>query len=105
MHPYQNLRLLEKVGTEFNADRIKFAKDWVLRGMATFEALLEKTHGKYCFGDELTLADCFFAPQVQGGIARFGVEIDQYPLCKAVLANLQQLEAFRLAEPKNQPDF
>ena len=40
MHPYQNLRLLEKVGTEFNADKMKFAKDWVLRGMDTFEALL-----------------------------------------------------------------
>lgn len=51
MHPYQNLRLLEKVGTEFNADKMKFAKDWVLRGMDTFEALLEKTKGKYCFGD------------------------------------------------------
>lgn len=35
MHPYQNLRLLEKVGTEFNADKMKFAKDWVTRGMNT----------------------------------------------------------------------
>jgi maleylacetoacetate isomerase len=91
MHPYQNLRLLEKVGTEFNADKIKFAKDWVLRGMDTFEALLEKSRGKYCFGDEVTLADCFFAPQVQGGIARFGVEIDKYPNAKHVLHNLQEL--------------
>lgn len=105
MHPYQNLRLLEKVSTEYNADRVKFATSWVLRGMDTFEALLAKTRGKYCFGDEVTLADCFFAPQVQGGIARFGVEIDKYPICKEVLGNLQQLEAFRQAEPKNQPDF
>jgi glutathione S-transferase len=84
---------------------MKFAKDWVLRGMDTFEALLEKTKGKYCFGDDLTLADCFFYPQVLGGINRFGVEIDKYPNSRHVLQNLQEVEAFRLAEPKNQPDF
>lgn len=105
MHPYQNLRLLEKVSTEFNADRVKFASDWVLRGMDTLEALLERSKGKYCFGDEVTLADCFFAPQVSGGIARFGVKIENYPRCKEVLSNLLEIEEFRLAEPKNQPDF
>lgn len=75
------------------------------KGMQTFEALLEKTKGKYCFGDEVTLADAFFYPQVLGGIARFGVKIEEFPLSKEVLSNLQQLDAFRLAEPKNQPDF
>lgn len=53
--------------------------------------MLEKSKGKYCFGDVVTLADCFFAPQVQGGIARFGVEIDNFPRCKEVLSNLQEL--------------
>lgn len=105
MHPYQNLRLLEKVESQFGADRVKFAQDWVQRGMETFEAMLEKTRGKYCFGDELTLADCFFAPQVQGGIARFGVDIEKFPNCKHVLQNLKEIEAFRKAEPANQPDF
>ena len=105
MHPYQNLRLLEKVSTEFNADKMNFAKDWVLRGMDTFEAMLEKTKGKFCFGDEITLADCFFYPQVQGGMNRFGVEIDKYPNCKYVLKHLQEKEAFAMADPKNQPDF
>jgi maleylacetoacetate isomerase len=88
MHPYQNLRLLEKVGND-QASRIKFGAEWVQRGMKTFEAMLEKTKGKYCFGDEVTLADAFFYPQVLGGIARFGVNIDDFPLCKEVLKNLQ----------------
>lgn len=104
MHPYQNLRLLEVVGND-QASRIKFGAEWVNRGMKTFEAMLAKTKGKYCFGDEVTLADAFFYPHVVGGIARFGVKIEEYPLCKEVLGNLQELEAFRLAEPKNQPDF
>ena len=29
--------------------------------------MLIKTRGKYCFGDEITAADLFFAPHVQGG--------------------------------------
>jgi glutathione S-transferase len=32
--------------------------------MDTMEALLQKNEGKYCFGDEVTLADCFFIPQI-----------------------------------------
>lgn len=51
------------------------------------------------------MADAFFYPQVVGGINRFGVNIDEFPLSKEVLTNLQQIDAFRLAEPKYQPDF
>ena len=67
--------------------------------------MLKKTKGKYCFGDEITAADLFFAPHVQGGSVRFKVSLDDYPLTKEVLENLQQVEAFVKAEPKNQPDF
>jgi maleylacetoacetate isomerase len=104
IHPYQNLRLLKRVEVE-GVDKMKFAAEWVNRGMETCEKYLQKTKGKYCFGDEVTLADAFFYPHVVGGIARFGVKIEDFPLCKEVLANLQELEAFRLAEPKAQPDF
>ena len=52
------------------------------RGMKVFEDMLAKTKGKYCFGNEITLADAFFYPQVSGGIARFGINIEEYPNCK-----------------------
>ena len=104
IHPYQNLRMLKKVESE-GLDKMKFAKEWVNRGTATIEAFLAKSKGKYCFGDEVTLADAFFYPHIVGGIARFGVQIDEYPNCWTVLKNLQELEQFRLAEPKAQPDF
>jgi glutathione S-transferase len=51
MHPYQNMRLLEKVAADFKADKIEFAAYWVNRGMKVFEGLLAKSKGKYCFGD------------------------------------------------------
>ena len=67
--------------------------------------MITKTRGKYCFGDEITAADLFFAPHVQGGSVRFNVSLDGYPNCKEVLENLRKLEAFSKAEPQNQPDF
>lgn len=73
--------------------------------METIEAMLKKTRGKYCFGDQITAADLFFAPHVQGGSTRFNVSLDPYPNVKEVLENLQQIEAFAKAQPQNQPDF
>ena len=73
--------------------------------METIEEMLKKTKGKYCFGDEITAADLFFVPHVQGGSVRFKVSLDDYPLIKEVLGNLQQNEAFIKGSPKNQPDF
>ena len=67
--------------------------------------MLKQTHGKYCFGDEITAADLFFVPHVQGGSARFNVSLEDYPTVKEVLENLQKIDAFIKAEPKNQPDF
>lgn len=51
LHPYQNLRVLEKIAADFSGDKMKWARDWVVRGMQTIEAMLQKTKGKYCFGD------------------------------------------------------
>ena len=96
--------MLQRVGEE-GIDKMKFGAEWVVKGTQTIEKFLAKSKGKYCFGDEVTMADAFFYPHVTGGIARFGLQIDEYPHCKEVLTNLQQLEAFRLAEPKAQPDF
>ena len=65
-----------------------------MRGFETLEKMLQKTKGKYCFGDEITAADLFFVPHVQGGSVRFNVSLDDYPAVKEVLTNLQQIEAF-----------
>lgn len=35
MHPYQNLRLLKIVNEKYGADKMEFAKEWVVKGMHT----------------------------------------------------------------------
>ena len=67
--------------------------------------MLKKTRGKYCFGDQITAADIFFVPHVQGGTTRFGVGLEEYPNVREVLGNLQEVEEFCRGEPKNQEDY
>lgn len=59
--------------------------------METIEKIIAKTRGKYCFGDNLTVADVVFAPQIQGSIARFGVDASQYPNIWEVYQNLKDI--------------
>jgi hypothetical protein len=33
IHPYQNLRLLNKVHEKFQADKMQWAKEWATKGM------------------------------------------------------------------------
>lgn len=51
LHPLQNLRVLNKIATDYNGDKIEWARYWVVKGMETIEAMLQKSKGKYCFGD------------------------------------------------------
>jgi len=61
--------------------------------------------GKYCFGDEITMADVFMVPQVQGASERFKIDLALYPNLQTILKNLQAVKEFEDAHPKNQPDF
>ena len=97
MHPYQNLRCLVKINTDYGGDKIEWAKYWVNKGMDLIETMLQKSKGKYCFGDDITIADAFFIPHVQGGVARFGVDLTKYPVAEEVYKNLIEIEAFQKA--------
>ena len=69
--PIQNLGVLKRVEA-FGGDKAAWAKETNLKGLETFEKLVSKTAGKYCHGDEVTLADAFLIPQLYNA-ARFGL--------------------------------
>ena len=74
---------------------------WVLnRGFCTFESYLKDTKGKFCVGDEITLADVFLVTVV----ARFKVDMSPYTLINEVCENLSTVPEFIAARPENQPD-
>ncbi len=37
IHPYQNLRVLQKIEADFKGDKIEWATHWVQKGFATLE--------------------------------------------------------------------
>ena len=55
-----------------------WANYFITKGLKAFEQVLSETKGKYCVGDDLTLADVFLAPQFFAA-DRFGVDISQFP--------------------------
>jgi maleylacetoacetate isomerase len=61
--------------------------------------LLQKSHGKYSFGDEVTLADVLLVPQVSSAIAVYKWNIEEYPTIKAVYENLLLVPGVREAFP------
>ena len=77
---------------------------WIARGFAAVESWLEgEGTGRFCHGDYPTLADCFLVPQVYNA-ERFGFDLGPYPRLQHIAELCRSLEAFRRAEPENQPD-
>ena len=56
-------------------DRKAWAQPAIMKGFTAIEALLEETAGKYCVGDEITLADVFLAPQLFAAL-RFEIDVE-----------------------------
>ncbi|KAK6184025.1 hypothetical protein SNE40_006572 [Patella caerulea] len=65
--------------------------------------MLTETSGRYCHGDEITLADVFLLPQVFNA-KEFQVNMKQFPIISRIAEELCQVDAFRLTQPSLQPD-
>lgn len=64
IQPLQNIGVLNKLGNYLGEEEKKWSQHWILKGFEAIEKLLAGSAGKYCVGDEITLADCCLAPQV-----------------------------------------
>uniref|UniRef100_A0A182K9D5 GST C-terminal domain-containing protein n=1 Tax=Anopheles christyi TaxID=43041 RepID=A0A182K9D5_9DIPT len=100
VQPLQNLIVLIHVGEE---KKKEWAQHWITRGFRAIEKLLSTSAGKFCVGDEITLADCCLVPQVFNA-RRFHVDLRPYPIILRIDRELEGHPAFRAAHPSNQPD-
>jgi len=71
--------------------------------VGALEQILEKTAGKYCFGDNVTLADIVLIPQVATS-SSFHVDMAPYPTIQRVMKALYELPEVKASLPANQPD-
>ncbi|XP_059209258.1 maleylacetoacetate isomerase isoform X3 [Centropristis striata] len=99
IQPLQNLYVIQKIG----AEKVQWAQHFINRGFQALEPILKQTAGKYCVGDEISMADICLVPQVYNA-ERFKVDVGQYPTIKRLNQTLVEMEAFKVSSPSCQPD-
>ncbi|XP_078134548.1 maleylacetoacetate isomerase isoform X1 [Sander vitreus] len=99
IQPLQNLYVIQKIG----AEKVQWAQHFIDRGFQALEPILKQTAGKYCVGDEISMADICLVPQVYNA-ERFKVDVRQYPTIKRLNQTLLEIEAFKVSNPSCQPD-
>ena len=108
IHPVNNLRILQYLRAEFNADDIavkRWFQQWAREGFEALETRLsgEQETGRYCHGDSPTLADICLVSQAINN-KRFDVESEPYPTIERIVNSCLELPAFMAGLPDNQPD-
>ncbi|KAJ3109627.1 hypothetical protein HDU97_003101 [Phlyctochytrium planicorne] len=111
IHPIQNLRVLKKVEVLSSQSQAKsdWARFWITRGFTALEKILSNgVAGKYCVGDEITLADASLVPQYFNAVSppkkRFDVDLRAFPTINRIHAALSEVDAFKRAHASVQPD-
>ena len=108
MHPLNNLRVLKYLEGALGSDqeaRQSWYAHWIAEGFTAIEALLVERGlaGRFCYGDQVTMADICLIPQVFNG-QRFDCPLEAYPTIMAIFENCQALKPFADAHPESQAD-
>ncbi|XP_021946450.1 maleylacetoacetate isomerase [Folsomia candida] len=102
IQPLQNLSVILKFSSVPD-ERTEWARFWIAKGLDALEIILSETKGKYCVGDQITIADACLYPQIAAA-ERFKVEMEKYPIVNEIYQNLGELPAFKAAHAFVQPD-
>jgi len=108
IHPINNRRILEYMRNTLGCDQAAlnaWCAMWINAGFEAIEKMLaaDAGRGRFCFGDEPTLADVYLIPQVESA-RRFNVDLTPYPNIVAIDHACSQLPEFAHAVPQLQPD-
>jgi maleylpyruvate isomerase len=108
IHPLNNLRVLKYLKHELKADdeaRSVWYQHWVRQGLGAIEQILvqDGRTGRYCHGDQVTMADVCLVPQVANA-RRSDCDLSAMPTILRIDAACAELPAFQLADPARQPD-
>lgn len=102
IHPLNNLRVLKYLEEQLEVDeekRLNWYDHWIVEGFDAIEAEFSNhENGKYCFGDQPTLADVCLVPQVYNA-KRFHVDLTDYPKIIDIYNRCMDNKAFHDARP------
>lgn len=108
IHPLNNLRVLRylvrDLGTSEDAKNAWY-RHWCENGLAALERRIsaDGRAGKFCMGDQPTMADCCLVPQLANA-RRVDTDLSRMPALLRIEEHCAQLDAFIQAEPARQPD-
>ncbi len=107
IHPLNNKRILDYLRDPLghNEDTVNtWYRLWVGEGLAAIEAMLvhDAHTGKFCHGNQPTLADICLVPQVANAL-RFNCPLENFPTIQRIYAACMALPAFDKAQPDQQP--
>ena len=108
IHPLNNLRALQRLESQFGADKDQkngWYAHWILTGFGALELLAEEyaAEGPYFMGRAISVADVCLVPQIYNA-RRFEISLSRFPRLEAIDAACAELEAFQAAAPEAQPD-
>ncbi|RYH16318.1 maleylacetoacetate isomerase [archaeon] len=95
--PLQNMGVMKKHSADVDEQKIWNAH-WIAKGLHAFETLASKSAGRYCVGDEITMADFFLVPQCYNA-RRFGIDMANYPLLERIDKDLSEMPNYQDAHP------
>eukprot|EP01016_Furgasonia_blochmanni_P012813 TRINITY_DN1641_c0_g1_i7.p1 TRINITY_DN1641_c0_g1~~TRINITY_DN1641_c0_g1_i7.p1 ORF type:complete len:157 (+),score=20.20 TRINITY_DN1641_c0_g1_i7:264-734(+) len=105
IQPLQNIGTMNYLESQYKIDRVAWARKWNIDGLTAIEKMLPETRGKYCIGDDITIADCALFPQAVTAFERWKIDSKDFPIVAEIVENLKKIPAFIDAMPQNQPDF
>ncbi len=107
IHPLNNSRVLNYLKRDLGVDEAGVAgwyRHWVGLGLAALEQSVARGGaGRFCHGDQPTLADICLVPQLFNA-RRFECDLAGFPRLLAIETACQALPAFIDAHPSRQPD-
>ena len=106
-HPLIVPRVREYLAHEFKIDEagvMKWAQHWHVQALAALEQHLSSGQqtGKFCQGDQITIADICLASQAAGA-SFFKVDMTKYPTVARIAEACMKNDAFARAHPLKQP--
>jgi len=106
-HPLVTPRIrvyLEKEMKQDEAARNRWLAHWTMRALEAIEGHLskEKETGRFCHGDQASLADICVVSQTIGALAYFNADTKGIPTVMRIYHQCMEIEAFAKAHPLKQ---
>lgn len=109
IHPIDNLRVLDHLRKTLRQpeDAIKrWYNRWIADGFGAIETMLSASSetGRFCHGDNVTMADICLVPQVINA-RNFDLDMTPFPTLQRISDAALAMPEFERAMPSNQKDF